>query len=48
MLVKRKATLIHEIFVSLLDEVGQLCMFKVDPPASGGPQKIPDSELRFF
>ena len=48
MLVKRNATLSHEMFVSSLDEVDQLCMFKVGPPPSGGPQKIPNSELRFF
>ena len=41
MLVKRNATLIHEFFMSSLEEV-------VEPPPSGGPRKILNPELRFF
>ncbi len=55
MLVKRNATLIHEFFVTSLEEVAVLklpsvcwTVFKVEPPPSGGPRKILNSELRFF
>ena len=60
MLVKRNATLNHEIFVSSLDEAGQLWRWStIDdgvhrvyvqswPPSFRGATKIPSSELRFF
>ena len=49
MLVKRNATLIHQFFVSSLEEVDQLMWLcsKLSPLLQGG-QKILNSELRFF